>query len=63
MDPNAPGASMANYNQQLVTTLASLCGRRDQLNAKIEEEEKMCEAVQYELQELTHQLTEVNEEL
>ena len=58
-----PGSVLAGYNTSLVTCLEGLKNRRDELNTKIDDEERMRVAVSEELVELTKELQAVNEEL
>jgi len=56
----AQGASLQNYNNQLVGCLEELKEQRDQLSQLIQKEESEKAAIQQELAILTERLTTVN---
>jgi Sjoegren syndrome nuclear autoantigen 1 len=59
----AQGASMQNYNNQLISCLEELKDQRDELNSQILREEEERAAVQREISILTERLSRVNESL
>ena len=54
------GASLQNYNNQLVSCLEELKEQRDRLHSQIEKEEEEKADIHRELAELTGQLSKVN---
>lgn len=59
----AQGASMQNYNNQLISVLEELKDQRDELNSAILKEEEEKSALQREISLLTERLARVNDSL
>ncbi|KAM4664399.1 microtubule nucleation factor SSNA1 [Discoglossus pictus] len=57
------GAALQGYNNELVKCIEDLCGKRDELNRQIQQEEDEKNKLQNDIRILTEKLSRVNENL